>query len=162
MSEDTFDFRPMRRFKQQLSQEECDGILQNGYRGFLSVIGDGGYPYTVPINYLYARKRLYFHCAKSGHKLDALRACDRACFTILDKPEKEAGDWWFHVRSVICFGRIRIVEDESEKWRGLRELGEKYFPEGYDMQTDLAQNGPQAEMLEMRIEHMTGKRVKEK
>ena len=117
------DFRPMRRFRQQLPDEECIQILETAYRGFLSVIGDGGYPYTVPLNFVYAEGFLYFHCAVAGHKLDALRACDKACFTVIDEPQQEAGDWWYHVRSVICFGRAHVIEDEQEKDRRLRQLG---------------------------------------
>ena len=65
------------------------------------------------------------YCAAEGHKLDALRASDKACFTVIDTPEKEPDDWWYHVRSVICFGRVRVVEDAEEKDRRLRQLGEK-------------------------------------
>jgi nitroimidazol reductase NimA-like FMN-containing flavoprotein (pyridoxamine 5'-phosphate oxidase superfamily) len=155
-------FRPMRRFRQQLPDEESLSILETGYRGFLSVIGDGGYPYTVPINYVYDAGTLYFHCAREGHKLDAVRACDKACFTVIDTPEKEPGDWWYHVRSVICFGRICEVSDEVRHDALLRKLGLKYFPEGYDMEDDMRRNAPRAVVLEFRIEHMTGKRVKEK
>ena len=160
--ESTTDFRPMRRFKQQLPEEECLRILDKAYRGFLSVIGDGGYPYTVPINFVFADGRIYFHCAKSCHKLDAVRACDKVCFTVLDEPVREPDDWWYHVRSVICFGRIRILEDPAEKGMRLRQLGGKYFPEGYDLERDMAKNGPQAEVLEMTLEHVSGKSVKEK
>ena len=111
-------FRLMRRFKQATKPQENITILQTAYRGFLSVIGDGGYPYTVPMNFVYDDGRVYFHCAKEGHKLDAIRACDKACFTVLDNPVKEPGDWWFHVTSVICFGRMRIVEGGIEHMTG--------------------------------------------
>ena len=155
-------FRPMRRYKQQLTEEECIGILDGGYRGVLSVIGDGGYPYAIPINYVFFDGKLYFHCARSGHKLDAIRACDKACFTVLDEPVKEPGEWWYHVRSVICFGRIHIVTDGQEKESILWRLGSKYFPAGYDIGADLVRNGPNAEVLEMVPEHISGKRVREK
>ena len=141
-------FRPMRRFKQATEPQENITILQTAYRGFLSVIGDGG--------------RVYFHCAKEGHKLDAIRACDKACFTVLDNPVKEPGDWWFHVTSVICFGRVRILSDEAERNVRLRQLGLKYFPETYDLAADMKKDGPHAEILEFTIEHCTGKRVREK
>lgn len=156
------DFRPMRRFRQQLPDEECIQILETAYRGFLSVIGDGGYPYTVPLNFVYAEGFLYFHCAVAGHKLDALRACDKACFSVIDEPQQEAGDWWYHVRSVICFGRVHILEDEAEKDRYLRLLGAKYFPEGYDMESDMRRNAPRALVLAFSIEHLSGKSVREK
>ena len=155
-------FRPMRRFRQQLPDEESLSILETGYRGFLSVIGDGGYPYTVPINYVYDAGTLYFHCAREGHKLDALRVCDKACFTVIDDPVREPGDWWYHVNSVICFGHIRIIEDAAEALVHLKTLGAKYFPEGYDIEGDLAKNGPRAVVLELSLEHVTGKKVREK
>ena len=152
----------MRRFKQQLPDEESAAILQSAKRGFLSVIGDGGYPYSVPINFVFEDGRIYFHCAREGHKLDAIRACDKACFTVLDEPEKEPGDWWYHVRSVICFGRVKPIADDKERLCRLRSLGRKYFPDGYDTESDIVRNGPKAEILEFTIEHMSGKAVREK
>ena len=154
-------FRPMRRFKQSLPEEECFRILGQAYRGFLSVNGDG-YPYTVPINFVCEDGKLYFHCAKEGHKLDALRACDKACFTVLDEPEKEPGDWWYHVKSVICFGRVGIVADERERVDRLRSLAGKYFPDSHDTESDILHNGPKAEILAFTIEHVSGKAVREK
>ena len=160
MSEMTF--RPLRRFRQQLPQGECIGILQTAYRGFLSLIGDGGYPYTIPVNFLYKDGKLYFHSAMEGHKLDAIRACDKACFTVIDDPQKEPGQWWYNVRSVICFGRIHIMEDEPQKDVFLRQIGAKYFPAGYDIETDMQRNAPRALVLEFDVEHISGKRVREK
>ena len=160
--ENQTEFRPMRRFKQALPPEECTAILATAYRGFLSVIGDGGYPYTVPINFVFTDGKLYFHCAREGHKLDAIRSCDKACFTVIDDPVKEPDSWWYHVRSVICFGRIAILESGEEHDRRLVELGKKYFPDGYDIDTDMKRNAPRAEVLEFTIEHLSGKKVREK
>ena len=155
-------FRPMRRFKQALPEETCFRILKQAYRGFLSVNGDGAYPYSVPINFVFEDGKLYFHSAREGHKLDAIRACDKACFTVLDEPEKEPGDWWYHVKSVICFGRVSIVADEGERQDRFRSLAAKYFPAGYDTETDILRNGPRAEILAFTIEHISGKAVREK
>ena len=160
--ENQTDFRPIRRFKQALPPEECTAILETAYRGFLSVIGDEGYPYTVPINFVLTDGKLYFHCAREGHKLDAIRSCDKACFTVIDDPVKEPDSWWYHVRSVICFGRIAILESGEEHDRRLVELGKKYFPDGYDIDTDMKRNAPRAEVLEFTIEHISGKKVREK
>ena len=160
--ENQTEFRPIRRFKQALPPEECTAILETAYRGFLSVIGDGGYPYTVPINFVFTDGKLYFHCAREGHKLDAIRSCDKACFTVIDDPVKEPDSWWYHVRSVICFGRIAILESGEEHDRCLVELGKKYFPDGYDIDTDMKRNAPRAEVLEFTIEHISGKKVREK
>ena len=65
-------FRKMRRFKQQLSEEECLEILKTAKRGVLAVLGDEGYPYAVPLDFVYEDGKIYFHCAKEGHKLDAI------------------------------------------------------------------------------------------
>ena len=108
-------FRKMRRSAQALSVEECEDILGTAKRGTLAVIGYRDYPYSFPINYLYDDGRLFFHCAREGHKLDAIRYCDKACFTVIDEPVKEPGDWWYHVRSVICFGRVRLMEEGEDK-----------------------------------------------
>ena len=75
----------MRRGRQALSEEQIDTILTRGSAGTLAVLGDGGWPYAVPLSYVYHNGRLYFHCATSGHKLDAVRACDKASFCVIDK-----------------------------------------------------------------------------
>lgn len=160
MSEEK-NFRGMRRFRQQLSQDECESILAKTYRGFLSVNGDMGYPYTVPMNFVYDNGHIYFHSALEGHKIDAVRSSSHACFTVIDEPVKEENDWWFHVKSVICFGKVSIIENEDERTVRLRQLGEKYFPEEYDLNADLIKNGPRVAVLDFRIEHVTGKKVKE-
>ena len=155
-------FRPMRRFRQALPEEECFRILKGAYRGFLSVNGEGGYPYTVPINFVFDDGKAYFHCAKEGHKLDAIRACDKASFCVLGEGTQNPGEWWYYFTSVICFGRVRVLEDREEALPRLQELAEKYNPSAADIAADMAKNAPRAEVLEFTIEHMTGKRVQEK
>ena len=160
MGEDT-KFRTMRRFKQQLTDTECKAILEGGYRGFLAVNGEEGFPYAIPMNFLYYDNHIYFHSAVSGHKIDAIIKNSKACFTIIDEPIKEKNDWWFHVRSVVCFGTVSIVNKEEERMIRLRQFGEKYFPEGYDINAELQHNAARTALLDFSIEHMTGKQVKE-
>lgn len=155
-------FRPMRRFKQQLADSECLEILRSEPRGVLSLCGDDGYPYGVPLNFVYDDGCLYFHCALSGHKLDAVGACDKASFCVLDKGEKPADDWAYFFKSVIVFGRIQIVADPEEKRRRLRQLGLKYFPTDAEVDEDIAKNAARCHILALKIEHMTGKRVHER
>ena len=154
-------FRPMRRFKQQLTLQECETILQGAYRGFLSVNGENGYPYTIPMNFLYRENRIYFHSALQGHKIDAIMHSPKACFTLINDPVKQENDWWYHVSSVVCFGQVSIIENQEERMAILRNLGQKYFPEEYDMQKDLDTNAHRAAVLCFTINHITGKRVKE-
>ena len=155
-------FRPMRRFKQQLTDDECLSILRREPRGVLSLCGDDGYPYGVPMNYVYDEGCLYFHCALSGHKLDALTACDKASFCVLDKGEKPDDDWAYYFNSVIVFGRITVVDDEAKKLDRLRKLGLKYFPTAVEVDEDIRKNASRCHILCLKIEHMTGKRVHER
>ena len=156
------EFRAMRRFKQQASDEACLRLLESAARGILAVHGDNGYPYGIPLNFVFRGGRIWFHCAKEGHKLDAIRRDDKVCFTLLSEPVKNEGEWWYNVMSVVVFGRIREVTDQAEIDVILQALGEKYFPEGYDIEHDMQKNGPRALVLELCIDHITGKYVKEK
>lgn len=156
------EFRPLRRIKQTASQEECIALLESAPRGVLAVHGENGYPYGLPVNYVYLDGRIYFHCAKEGHKLDAIRANDKVSFTILSEPVRNDGEWWYCFTSVIVFGRISEINEPEKADMVLRALGSKYFPEGYDMETDIVRNGPHALILELTIDHVSGKHVREK
>ena len=131
-------------------------------RGVLSVLGDDGYSYSVPLNFLYDNGKLYFHCAVEGHKIDALRSCEKASFCVLSEATKNPGEWWNCFTSVICFGYVKEIDDPAERDRLLRMLGKKYFPGGYDIDAYMVKNAPRSLFLELTIEHMTGKHVKEK
>ena len=154
-------FRKMRRFKQQLSEEECLEILRTAKRGVLAVLGDEGYPYAVPLDFVYEDGKIYFHCAKEGHKLDAILREPKCSFCVLSDGVPEPDSWWFHFSSVISFGKIAIMEDPEAIREKLILLGRKYMPTEEEIQTDILKNGPRANILELTIEHMTGKRVKE-
>lgn len=159
-------FRKMRRFKQQISDEECREVLQQEKRGVLSVLGDDGYPYGVPIDYLFVpedgeKGTIYFHGAKAGHKIDAIAACDKVSFCTWDEGYRKEGEWALNIRSVIAFGRIRKVEDHEETLDLCRKLCLKFTDdEGY-IQHELTNFGPAVQVLALTIEHMTGKLVNE-
>ena len=151
-------FREMRRSKQQLSSEEVEGILRAGRTGILAVNGDEGYPYPVPMNYVFHDGKIYLHSAMSGHKVDAIRADGRVSFCVIAAddvlPEKYATNY----RSVIAFGHARIVEDDDEKMSSLRALGDKYNP-GQDeaLAKEIAGGYSHVLMIAVEIEHLTGK-----
>ena len=152
------DFRPMRRNRQQLSEEESIEILQKATSGVLALLGDNGYPYAVPISYVYADGKIYFHSALSGHKVDAIRSCDKASFCVIEqdivKPEK----YTTYFRSVIAFGRIHIEEDETEKLAIARLLGNRYNPNQEEaLQKEIEGGLSRMLVIRMDIEHLTGK-----
>ena len=121
--------REMRRSGQKLSQEVCEDILREGTSGVLSLSGDDGYPYGVPLSYVYADGRLFFHSAKSGHKLDAIRNNNKVSFTVIAKDTIIPEEFTTYFRSVIVFGRARILEQDEEKRAAIEVLAEKYMPD---------------------------------
>jgi nitroimidazol reductase NimA-like FMN-containing flavoprotein (pyridoxamine 5'-phosphate oxidase superfamily) len=152
------DFREMRRKRQQLSEEESIGILQKATAGTLALLGDNGYPYAVPISYVYADGKLYFHSALSGHKVDAIRNCDKASFCVIDKDDVQPEKYTTYFRSVIAFGRIHIIEDDQEKLETARLLGDRYNPNQEEaLQKELEKGLSRMVMIRFDIEYLTGK-----
>lgn len=154
-------FREMRRKKQKLSKEECDRILYNGTSGVLALHGNNGYPYAVPVSYVYDGEKLLFHSAKNGHKIDAIIKNAAASFCVIDQDQIVPEEYTTYFRSIIAFGRIRILEDDTEKRSAIEKLAVKYAPD------DTAENRDKAIerewkplcMMEMEIEHLTGKQA---
>ena len=121
-------FRPMRRFKQAVSEEDCRALLQKARRGVLAVNGDNGYPYAVPMNFYFDEEKgsIFFHCAREGHKLDAMLRDEKVCFTVFGGDVKR-DDWAWYVTSVVVFGEAQLVTGEAEKNALLRALAKKFF-----------------------------------
>ena len=154
-------FRNMRRFRQALSEEETEAIFREGTSGVLACQGDDGYPYAVPLSYVYDNGCIYFHMAQTGHKADAMASCEKVSFCVIGQdlivPEKVTT----YFRSAIAFGRARILEGGA-KMTAARKLADKYAsscPEA--IEEDIRNNYDSMHMVEIRIEHMTGKQAKE-
>ena len=152
------EFREMRRKRQQLAEEESLAILQKATAGTLALLGDNEYPYAVPISYVYADGRLYFHSALSGHKVDAIRKSGKASFCVIKQDDVQPKKYTTFFRSVIAFGRIHIIEDEQEKLKMARMLGNRYNPnDDESLQKELEQGLSRMMMIRFDIEHLTGK-----
>ena len=165
------EFREMRRKRQQLAEEESIAILEKATAGTLALLGDNDYPYAVPISYVYHDGKLYFHSALTGHKVDAIRKCDKASFCVIEKDDVLPEKYTTFFRSVIAFGRIRIIEDEGgthdvdnivggyhEKLEATRMLGNRYNPNQDEALQKEIESGL-SRMLAIRfdIEYLTGK-----
>ncbi len=158
-------FREMRRIKQQVSTEECKRILTEEKRATLSVIGEEGYPYGVPVNFYYneATGCIYIHGADQGHKADAIRSCDKVCLTVWDQGFKREGRWEWNVTSVVVFGRASYVEEQPLKFDMLKALTYKYYPSREEADEELASPAmSRVSLLAIHIDHMSGKLVNEK
>ena len=156
-------FRKMRRFKQQITDAECVEILKNIKRGVLSLLGEDGYPYGIPIDHWYCEEdgRIYFHGAKEGHKIDAIKACDKASYCVYDEGYRKEGEWALNIKSVVTFGRIRLVEDEDTARKICTELVRKFTDDQDYLEKELQNAFPRVQCLELIPEHMTGKLINE-
>jgi len=156
-------FRPMRRYKQQISEAECIRILQEEKRGVLSMHGEDGYPYGIPMNHWYNPEdgKLYFHGAKTGHKIDAVAKDNRVSFCVHDAGYRKEGEWALNITSVVVFGRISLVTDEEKaKTIGIH-LCRKFTDDEEYIRREVQNALPRAQCLELTIDHMTGKIVNE-
>ena len=156
-------FRDMRRKKQQLTEAECIGLLRTQLRGVLSVLGDDGYPYGVPINHYYSEEdgKLYFHGGKEGHKIDALKRHDKASFCVYDEGYRRDGEWALNIRSVIVFGRVEFVGDRETVCRISAELSRKFTADEEYIRNEILRSGPGTLLFALTPEHITGKLVRE-
>ena len=151
--------REMRRKRQLLPERETEEILMRGTSGVLALIGDEGYPYAVPLSYVYEKGKFFFHCARQGHKLDALRRCGRASFCVIDRDQIVPEEYTTYFRSVIVFGTVREVTEDEEKRAAMERLARKYAPEDTEEHRRKAIEDEWKPLcvLEMNVEHMTGK-----
>lgn len=151
-------FREMRRKKQALTVDESVAVLNRRTSGVLAVSGDDEYPYAVPISYVYCDSKIYFHGAQSGHKLDAIARNQKVSFCVVDQDEVIPQEYTTHYRSVIIFGKARILCNEDEKRTVLEKLTAKYSPDHYqDRLRELDQHPKPVCLVELTIEHITGK-----
>lgn len=151
-------FREMRRKKQILSNKENMELLEKGTSGVLALLGDNGYPYAVPISYVYDNSKIYFHGAKVGHKIDAIRKCRKASFCVIDQDEIFPEKYTTYFKSVIVFGKIRILE-ENEIREAIERLAMKYHPTDSieNRNQEIAREWKALCMMELSVEYMTGK-----
>lgn len=156
-------FREMRRKKQILSNKEIIELLEKGTSGVLALLGDNEYPYAVPISYVYDNSKIYFHGAKAGHKIDAIRKCSKASFCVIAQDEISPEKYTTYFKSVIAFGKIRILEDENKIREAIEKLSIKYHPTDSieNRNQEIAREWKALCMMELSVEHMTGKEAKE-
>ena len=152
-------FREMRRKRQKLSKEECEEILFRGTSGVLAVSGDDGYPYGVPLSYLYENGKLFFHCAQAGHKLDSILRNEKASFCVIDQDQIVPEEYTTYFRSVIVFGRIRVMEEEDDRRAAIEKLSLKYAPgeSAESREQAIEREYKPLCMLELSAEHISGK-----
>ncbi len=144
--------------------DEARKILKEARRGILAVNGDEGYPYAIPINYYYDEEaqKIFFHGARVGHKIDALKKSDKVCFTVLGPETVKDEQWAPFVKSTVVFGRCHLMEDTSTAGDRLRQFAMKYYPNEELVNEEINVSGKAVQMYVIEIEHMSGKEIQEK
>ena len=151
-------FRELRRKKQLLSEQETLRVLEEGKTGIVGVLGDDGYPYTVPINYVSLEDKIYFHSAKKGHKVDALAKEPKVSMTVVEKDDVVSREFTTYFRSIQLFGKAYVVEDEAERNVAFRALCEKFSGADMDRYDEImSKEAAAAAIVRIDIEHITGK-----
>ena len=156
-------FRELVRKNKKLSMEECVSLLKAEKRGVLSVNGDNGYPYGMPMNHFYNEEdgRIYFHCGKVGHRLDALKRDNKVSFCVYDNGYCNEGEWALNVKSVIVFGKIEIIEEQNKIAEVTARLSRKFTDDEEYIKSEIEKHLRHTLLLALTPEHICGKTVQE-
>ena len=158
-------FREIRKKMNAISLEAAKELLRDSRRGVLAVNGDDGYPYAIPVNYLFdeAGEKIIFHGAKAGHKVDALRKCDKVCFTVYGNEtiKDREREWAPHLQSTVVFGRCHLIESREENLSLIKKMAMKSYPDEKTVDDEVADSGMAVQMFVIEIEHISGKEVQE-
>lgn len=156
---------PMRRADRALSREEARCILEKGEYGFMSTIGQDGFPYGVPLSYVVEGDWIYFHCALEGRKIRNITQCPKVCFTVVGTVQAVYDKGFSTLyESAMVFGAVQRVDDEQEKHRILFALAEKYLPDhvATHAEQDIARSHANTGVYGIRIGQLTGKARRQK
>ncbi|MBR6619964.1 MAG: pyridoxamine 5'-phosphate oxidase family protein [Clostridia bacterium] len=156
-------FRELTRKNKQLSNDDCINILIKEKRGVLSVNGDEGYPYGMPMNHFYneADGCIYFHCGKNGHRLDSLKANNKVSFCVYDEGCKNDGEWALNIKSVIVFGTTEIIDDIAVIIDISEKLSRKFTDDTEYIETEIRNYAKNTLLIRLTPEHICGKAIKE-
>ncbi len=157
-------FREIRKKQNEIDVTAAETLLQDSRRGILAVNGDDGYPYAIPVNYFYDRddQKIYFHGARAGHKVDALKACDKGCFTVYGNETVKEESWAPFLQSTVVFGRCHLLEAGEKAMELLKRFAMKYYPDEKMVDEEIRQAGKAVQIFEIEIEHLSGKEVQER
>ena len=156
-------FRELIRKNKKLPMEECINLLKTEKRGVLSVNGDDGYPYGMPMNHWYNEEdgKIYFHCGTVGHRLDALKKNSKVSFCLYDEGYRKPGQWPLNIKSVIVFGTVEIVTEPHRIVDITTKLSHKFTQDDAYITKEIKQHAHRTLLLALSPEHICGKLVEE-
>lgn len=153
--------KKMRRSKQALSNEKCIEILNKNTSGVLALCGNQMEPYALPISYVYENHKIYFHCAKSGYKLDLIQENNQVSFCVIDQDVIVPEKYTTYFCSVIVSGNMRVIKDDDKKRYVIETLASKYSPaeSRQSHQEEIEKFWKTLCILELDIKEITGKQA---
>ena len=151
-------FREMRSKANMLTNEEVENILKTSPNGTLALYGENGYPYSVPVNFVYSDGKIYFHGAAEGYKLDCMKKDPHVSFSVIGKDDIAKENFTTLFSSVIAFGTIRVIDTMEEKIPVLEAMVGKYSAEFMESGKELISKGCGSVAYELTIDHKTGKK----
>ena len=143
-------FRKMRRKKQELTEKQCLDILRRAKTATLALSGDDGYPYSVPMNFVYEDGKIYFHGARNNPKVS---------MSIIDQEDVIEEELTTYFRSVILFGEARILQEDDEIYHAIKTLGLKYNEDEVTVEKEIQREWKALCCIEITIEHISGKQA---
>lgn len=150
-------FKEMRRYDKMLSNEEMLDIMSTAEYGVLSTFGENGFPYGVPVNFVYKDGNIYFHSASSGHKLDNMRFNSKVSFCVVKDVELIPDDFNTKFKSVLSFGQVKEVPENKKSDIYVLFL-EKFSKDFMGAGLEYIKNaGAKAKIFQIEIIHMTAK-----
>ena len=158
-------FRELNRKSKELFKAECVELLTKETRGILSVNGDDGYPYGMPLNFYYSLDDgcIYFHSGKrsQSHRMDALKRSDKVSFCVVEQGTRAEGEWAYTARSVIVFGRMEVIDDADIVVPIAVALSHKFTDDEDFIRREVERFAKATTLFKLIPEHMCGKRVRE-
>ena len=154
-------FKPIRIKINEIDHSAAEALLQSNRRGIIAMNGVEGYPYAIPINYFYDcdNKKIYFHGAKSGHKIDAIKNNSKVSISIIDQEDVIEEELTTYFRSIILFGKAKILQDDDEIYQAVNALGLKYCNDEVAVEKEIQREWKNLCCVEITIEHLTGKQA---
>ncbi len=150
-------FRKMRRKDKAMAEAQIIEVLNAGEEGVLATVGEDGYPYAVPLNYVFHDGCIYFHCALSGHKIENMESNPKVSFCVVSGTKILAEEFSTRFKSVVVFGRAEESLGD-EKVQGLtaliKRLAKDHVPAG---EKYIKQDQNKTRVFKIKVEHMSGK-----
>ena len=147
----------------QLKEGQIKGILEKALVGSLSTINEEGYPYVVPVHFVYHDSKIYIHGLPKGQKISNILANEKVGFQVCEMKglilNEAPCDVNTEYESVVILGKAKMIDDHKVKKNVLNMVVEKYTPQiaGAKLLDNMVRG---TAIIEITIQECTGKYYK--